>query len=206
MPDARADRPGTAPSLRAAVFAAAYVNGEGGLATGWRRSFLAGVDTEATAMGEPLRTGQEEWNGDPRTYDTREIDRRHALAWTTGPLAAADGGPVGRRVRGAPGLRLTVRSTTGTAGLVAHLFDVAEDDSARIVTLEPLNVHDLAPDRDTTVTWRLQAAAYDIPAGHRLMLVVDSKDPLYGDATVTWTRTEIGSPPGAASFLELPLG
>lgn len=38
------------------------------------------------------------------------------------------------------------------------------------------------------------------------MLVVDSKDPLYGDATVTWTRTGIGSPPEAASFLELPLG
>ncbi|MFC9730161.1 CocE/NonD family hydrolase C-terminal non-catalytic domain-containing protein [Streptomyces roseolus] len=181
-------------------------DGAGGRATGWRRTFLAGVDTEATAMGEPLRTGQEEWKGNPKTYDTRKIDRRHALAWTTGPLVAADGGPVGRRVRGVPRLRLTVRSTAGTACLVAHLFDVAEDGTARIVTHEPLNAHDLAPDRDTTLTWRLQAAAYDVPAGHRLMLVVDSKDPLYGDATVTWTQTEIGSPPEAASFLELPLG
>lgn len=181
-------------------------DGTGGPATGWRRTFLAGVDTEATAMGEPLRTGQEEWKGNPKIYDTRKIDRRHALAWTTGPLVAADGGTVGRRVRGVPRLRLSVRSTVTTACLVAHLFDVAEDGTARIVTHEPLNAYDLTPDRDTTVTWRLQAAAYDVPAGHRLMLVVDSKDPLYGDASVTWTQTEIGSPPEAASFLELPLG
>ncbi|WP_200425417.1 CocE/NonD family hydrolase C-terminal non-catalytic domain-containing protein [Streptomyces sp. NE5-10] len=174
--------------------------------TGWRRTFLAGVDTEATAMGEPLRTGQAEWRGNPKIYDTRKIDRRHALAWTTVPLVPADGGPVGRRVRGVPRLRLTVRSTVSAAGLIAHLFDVAEDDTARIITHEPLNAYDLSPDRHTTVTWRLQAAAYDIPSGHRLMLVVDSKDPLYGDASVTWTQTELGSPAEAASFLELPLG
>ncbi|MFI8513490.1 CocE/NonD family hydrolase C-terminal non-catalytic domain-containing protein [Streptomyces sp. NPDC085460] len=174
--------------------------------TGWRRTFLAGVDTEATAMGEPLRTGQAEWKGDPRLYDTHKIDRRHALAWTTEPLAAADGGPVGRRVRGVPRLRLTVRSTVTSACLIAHLFDVAEDGTARIITHEPLNAYDLTADQDTTVAWSLQAAAYDIPAGHRLMLVIDSKDPLYGDASVTWTQTEVGSPPGAASYLELPLG
>ncbi len=174
--------------------------------TGWRRTFLAGVDTEATAMGEPLRTGQAEWKGSPKLYDTRKIDRRHALAWTTDPLVPADGGPVGRRIRGFPRLRLTVRSTAAAAGLIAHLFDVAEDGTAHIVTHEPLNAYDLTPDRDTTVTWSLQAAAYDVPAGHRLMLVVDSKDPLYGDASVTWTQTGLGSPPGAASFLELPLG
>ncbi|MFD4370366.1 CocE/NonD family hydrolase C-terminal non-catalytic domain-containing protein [Streptomyces sp. NPDC058486] len=179
---------------------------EAGTTTGWRRTFLAGVDTEATAMGELLRTGQAEWKGNPKIYDTHKIDRRHALAWTTDPLVAADGGSVGRRVRGVPRLRLTVRSTATSAGLIAHLFDVAEDGTARIITHEPLNVYDLTVDQDTTVTWRLQAAAYDIPAGHRLMLVVDSKDPLYGDASVTWTQTEIGSPPEAASFLELPLG
>ncbi|WP_282694560.1 CocE/NonD family hydrolase [Streptomyces sp. CC208A] len=180
--------------------------GEAEETTGWRRTFLAGVDTEATAMGELLRTGQAEWRGEPKIYDIRKIDRRHALVWATGPLVPADGGTVGRRVRGVPRLRLTVRSTATAAGLIAHLFDVAEDETARIITHEPLNVHGLTADQDTTVTWRLQAAAYDIPAGHRLMLVVDSKDPLYGDASVTWTQTGIGSPPGAESFLELPLG
>ncbi|SEE12911.1 X-Pro dipeptidyl-peptidase C-terminal non-catalytic domain-containing protein [Streptomyces sp. TLI_105] len=174
---------------------------------GWRRAFLAGVDTEATAMDGLMRTGQAERAGSPKTYDTRKIDRRHAVVWTTAPLTPLAGdGAAGRRVRGVPRLRLTVRSTAGSAGLVAHLFDVAEDGTARIITHEPLNVYGLTPDQDRTVTWRLQAAAYDIAPGHRLMLVVDSKDPLYGDASVTWTQTVLSSPEEAPAFLELPLG
>ncbi|MER5309261.1 alpha/beta fold hydrolase [Streptomyces sp. NPDC002773] len=175
--------------------------------TGWRRAFLAGVDTEATAMDAIMKTGQAEWAGNPKIYDTRKIDRRHAVAWTTEPLVPSGGeGTAGRRVRGIPRLRLTVRSTATSASLYAHLLDVAEDDTARIITHEPLNVYGLTPEQDTTVTWKLQAAAYDIAPGHRLMLVVDSKDPLYGDASVTWTQTVIGSPDGEPSFLELPLG
>ncbi|MGW6414919.1 CocE/NonD family hydrolase C-terminal non-catalytic domain-containing protein [Streptomyces sp. NPDC055055] len=175
--------------------------------TGWRRAFLAGVDTEATAMDALLRTGQAEWAGTPKTYDTRKIDRRHAVAWTTGPLYdPREAERAGRRVRGIPRLRLTVRSTATSATLVAHLLDVADDETARIITHEPLTVYDLMPEQDTTVTWELQATAYDVPAGHRLMLVVDSKDPLYGDASVTWTQTTLGSPEEAPSFLDLPLG
>ncbi|MFF5760975.1 CocE/NonD family hydrolase C-terminal non-catalytic domain-containing protein [Streptomyces tanashiensis] len=175
--------------------------------TGWRRAFLAGVDTEATVMDALMKTGQAERAGNPKTYDTRKIDRRHALAWITAPLTAPQGeGTAARRIRGIPRLRLTVRSTAASAGLVAHLFDVAEDDTARIVTHEPLNLYGLTPDQDRTVTWRLQAAAYDIAPGHRLMLVVDSKDPLYGDASVTWTQTVVSSAEDAPAFLELPLG
>lgn len=175
--------------------------------TGWRRAFLAGVDTEATAMDQIMKTGQAEWKGNPKIYDTRKIDRRHAVAWTTEPLVSPDGeAGTGRRVRGIPRLRLTVRSTATSASLYAHLLDVAEDDTARIISHEPLNVYGLTPDQDTTVTWNLQAAAYDIASGHRLMLVVDSKDPLYGDASVTWTQTVIGSPEDEPSRLELPLG
>ncbi|MFF9428055.1 CocE/NonD family hydrolase C-terminal non-catalytic domain-containing protein [Streptomyces sp. NPDC014746] len=175
--------------------------------TGWRRAFLAGVDTEATAMDALLSTGRAERAGNPKSYDTRKIDRRHALVWTTTPLTERGGrGTAARRVRGVPRLRLTVRSTATSACLVAHLFDVSEDGTARIVTHEPLNVYGLTPEQDRTVTWRLQAAAYDVAAGHRLMLVVDSKDPLYGDASVTWTQTTVTSPQDAPSFLELPLG
>ncbi|MFF0479088.1 CocE/NonD family hydrolase C-terminal non-catalytic domain-containing protein [Streptomyces sp. NPDC004284] len=175
--------------------------------TGWRRAFLAGVDTEATVMDALMKTGQAERAGNPKTYDTRKIDRRHALVWTTAPLTAPEGeGTAGRRIRGIPRLRLTVRSTAASASLIAHLFDVAEDGTARIITHEPLSVYGLTPEEDRTVTWKLQAAAYDIAAGHRLMLVVDSKDPLYGDASVTWTQTVVTSPGEAPAFLELPLG
>lgn len=168
--------------------------------TGWELGFIAGVDTEATAMDQLMKTGEAEYAGNPKIYDTRKVDRAHAAVWTTEPFAEP------RRVRGVPTLRLTARSTATSASLFAHLFDVAEDDTARIITHEPFNLHGLTPDQETAVEWELQAAAYDIPAGHRLMLVIDSKDPLYGDASVAWTQTVVSSPVGDPAHLELPLG
>ncbi|MFF5970225.1 CocE/NonD family hydrolase [Streptomyces sp. NPDC012769] len=178
----------------------------GGAEPSWERAFIAGVDTEATAMDALMETGQAEWSGNPKTYDTRKFDRTHALVWTTAPLTGPAGSTAARRVRGIPRLSLTVRSTARSATLVAHLFDVAEDDTARIITHEPLNLDELTPGQDREVSWRLQAAAYDIPEGHRLMLVIDSKDPLYGDVSVVWTQTVVSSSEGAAAVLELPLG
>ncbi|MFD0370261.1 alpha/beta fold hydrolase [Streptomyces sp. NPDC127114] len=178
--------------------------------TVWERSFIAGVDTEATAMDKIMETGRAEWSGNPKTYDTRKIDRTHALVWTTEPLTGPAGGTAGRRVRGVPELRLAVRSTVGAATLVAHLFDLAEDGTARIITHEPLNVEDLTPGQDRQVRWKLQAAAYDIPEGHRLMLVIDSKDPLYADVSeevaAVWTQTTVSATEGAPAVHELPLG
>ncbi|MEV8623822.1 alpha/beta fold hydrolase [Streptomyces sp. NPDC051079] len=177
--------------------------------TGWERSFIAGVDTAATAMDRIMETGRKEWAGNPKTYDTRKIDRTHALVWTSEPLTAGGagraggaGGAAARRIRGIPVLRLTVRSSTHSVSLFAHLFDVAEDETARIITHEPLNVDDLGPGEAREVEWRLQAAAYDLAEGHRLMLVIDSKDPLYGDVSVVWTQTVVVAP----ARLELPLG
>ncbi|MGW4164514.1 CocE/NonD family hydrolase [Streptomyces sp. NPDC004788] len=179
---------------------------EGTSARNWERPFVAGVDTEATAMTRMMETGREEWAGSPRVYDTQKIDRTHALVWTTAPLTGPAGSTAARRVRGIPRLGLTVRSTARSATLVARLFDVAEDDTARIITHEPLNVHGLTPGEDRAVSWKLQAAAYDIPEGHRLMLVIDSKDPLYGDVSVVWTQTVVSAGEGAPAVLELPLG
>ncbi|MDT9686882.1 CocE/NonD family hydrolase C-terminal non-catalytic domain-containing protein [Streptomyces sp. P9(2023)] len=173
---------------------------ESGQETGWELGFVAGVDTEATAMDALMKTGKAEYAGNPKVYDTRKIDRAHAAVWTTEPFAEP------RRVRGIPTLRLTARSSASSASLFAHLFDVAEDDTARIITHEPFNLYGLTPDQENFVEWELQAAAYDIPAGHRLMLVIDSKDPLYGDASVAWTQTVIGSPEGVPAHLGLPLG
>jgi predicted acyl esterase len=99
-----------------------------------------------------------------------------------------------------------VRSSAESATLVAYLFDLATDGSARIITHEPVTLTDLTPDEDRTATWKLQAAGYDLPAGHRLMLVVNSKDKLYSAQDTDGSTTTIGSPAGSAAHLTLPLG
>ncbi|MFI8966240.1 CocE/NonD family hydrolase [Streptomyces sp. NPDC053493] len=178
---------------------------DGGLATtvpdtGWKREFTAGELTDASAVDDILVTGQAEWRGEPKSYPTDKFDRSHLAVWTSGPL------PEPRRIRGVPELSLTVRSSAAATTLVAYVFDVAADRTARIVTHEPLTLPELTPGQDRAVTWRLQAAGYDLAADHRLMLVVTSRDKLYSTASVAGSTTTITSPDSGPAHLDLPLG
>ncbi|MER8237007.1 alpha/beta fold hydrolase [Streptomyces sp. NPDC094049] len=171
-------------------------------AAGWTRHFTAGHETTATAMDEIMATGQKEWFGTPKPYDTAGFERDRLLLWSTGELHG------GRRIRGGATLRLAVR-TDGDADevtLVAYLFDVAPDGSARIITHEPFTAAALPPGTDRTVRWTLQPAAYDLPDGHRLALVVNSRDQLYAFTGAQNSITVLTSPDGEEAVLELPLG
>ncbi|MFC9327342.1 alpha/beta fold hydrolase [Kitasatospora sp. NPDC057015] len=167
-------------------------------APGWQVSFTTGNLTEATAVDALLTTGQEEWKGNPKSYATGKFDRRHLATWIS-PAGA-------RRVRGVPHLRVTVTGIEASSTLVAYLFDLAPDGTARIITHEPFTLAAGEPGKATTVTWPLQAAAYDVAADHRVMLVINSKDQLYSDANPTYSTLRLSSPAGAEARLELPLG
>ncbi|MFB7476543.1 CocE/NonD family hydrolase [Kitasatospora sp. NPDC056184] len=171
--------------------------------TGWSRPFTAGTETTATAMDDIMETGQKEWFGNPKPYDPAGFERDRLLVWSTEALAG------GRRIRGAARLRLAVGTDEGdAASLVAYLFDLAPDGSARIITHEPLTVTGLSTGTERTVDWTLQPAAYDLRDGHRLALVVNSRDRLYSfvGSEGSTTRTTVTSLSGEEALLELPLG
>ncbi|HEY3609647.1 MAG TPA: CocE/NonD family hydrolase C-terminal non-catalytic domain-containing protein [Pseudonocardiaceae bacterium] len=182
--------------------------GDGALAANpapdWVRDFIAGDLTESTAMDAILETGQKEWFGNPKIYDLAKFERSKVLVWLTEPLAGEGG--VARRIRGIATVRVTVRSTSDATTLVAYLFDVAADGTARIITHEPCTASDLTPNLDRTLDWRLQVAAYDLPANHRLALVINSRDKLYSFASVEGSTTTISSPSGNESAVDIPLG
>ncbi|SOB81117.1 CocE/NonD family hydrolase [Streptomyces sp. 1331.2] len=182
--------------------------GDGALAekpaSGWTRDFTAGDLTSATAMDAVMATGQKEWFGSPKAYAVGGFERERLLVWSTDPLSGPEG--VARRIRGAATVRLTVRNTAGAATLVAYLFDVAPDGTARIITHEPFTDPDLPAATDRTVSWKLQPAAYDLPEGHRLALVVNSRDKLYAFTGSEGSTTAVSSPTGSEARLELPLG
>ncbi|MFD7641293.1 CocE/NonD family hydrolase [Kitasatospora sp. NPDC059795] len=167
-------------------------------AAGRKASFTTGELTEATAVDDLMVTGREEWQGNPKSYVTGKFDRRYLATWTSAAGA--------RRVRGVPELTLTVTPAGSSATLVAYLFDLAPDGTARIITHEPLTVTDVASGESRTVTWRLQAAAYDVAEDHKLLLAVNAKDKLYSDANTPLTTLTVGSDSGAAARLVLPLG
>ncbi|MCX5215081.1 hypothetical protein OG689_38470 [Kitasatospora sp. NBC_00240] len=190
-----------------------YLTGTGGTgdgaltekpASGWTRDFTAGALTAATAMDEIMKTGQKEWFGNPKGYSLAKFERPQLLVWSTEPLNGQDG--VARRIRGTAAVRLALRSTADAATLVAYLFDVAPDGTARIITHEPFTASGLTKGTDHALDWQLQPAAYDLPTGHRLALVVNSRDQLYGFTGTDGSTSTISSPSGGEARLELPLG
>ncbi|MFE3525389.1 CocE/NonD family hydrolase [Streptomyces sp. NPDC059161] len=166
---------------------------------GWRTTFTTGTDTPATVADAILLTGYAELAGLPKTYRTGRIDRNDAGVWSSAPL------PSRHQLRGVPRLRVTVAPSAPDSTFVAYLFDVNALGIARIITHAPYTVRDGDPDAPVTVDIALQATGYDVRAGHRLMLVLDSVDPFYGPAAQPPGTITVTSPDEDPSYLELPL-
>jgi predicted acyl esterase len=111
--------------------------------------------------------------------------------------------PTGARVRGIPRLHLSLTSSRPTGTVVAYLYDVNDVGFGRLVSHAPSTW--LGSSSNSTIIANgldvpMQVTAFDLPAGHRLGLVLDTRDPLYLDAnrrdsTVTFR---------GGSWLDLP--
>ncbi|MFG2979726.1 CocE/NonD family hydrolase [Streptomyces sp. NPDC048258] len=167
---------------------------------GWTATVLCGVDTPATVADAVVTAGYAEMAGRPKVYPTGDIDRSVAAVWAAAPA------PETTRLRGTPKLRVTYRAANPGSTFVAYLLDMAPDGSAHIVTHAPYSDLDSAPDSLISADIELQATAYDVPRGNRLMLVIDARDPFYGDANRPRATLAFTSPEATPSYLDLPLG
>ncbi|MFJ7168460.1 CocE/NonD family hydrolase [Streptomyces globosus] len=167
---------------------------------GWSAGAVCGVDTPAVVADAVARSADAELAGLPRTYPTGEIDRAVAAVWV------ADPEPETARLRGTPRLRVTYRTANPRSGFVAYLLDVAPDGTGRLVTHAPYADLDSAPGSLVAADVELQATAYDVPRGNRLMLVAAARDPFYGDVNPPRATLAFTSPEATPSYLELPLG
>ncbi|WSR19756.1 hypothetical protein OG457_44660 [Streptomyces sp. NBC_01207] len=105
--------------------------------------------------------------------------------------------PLPRRVHGVPRDRLPLTPAGEAATLVAYLFGLAPDGSARIITHQPRTLTGAPAGRPVEVSWDLQAAAYDLAADHEVMLVINAKDKFYSDTNPPLTTLHLGSTAGA---------
>lgn len=181
-----------------------HLTGGGELAhkpeAGWTAGVVCGVDTPAIVADAIVTAGHAEMAGRPKVYPTGAIDRGVAAVWAAPPEEET------ARLRGTPRLRVTYRAANPGSTFVAYLFDTAPDGSAHLVTHAPFSDLDSAPDSLIRADIELQATAYDVPRGHRLLLVIDGRDPFYGDANLPRATLAFTSPEATPSFLDLPLG
>jgi predicted acyl esterase len=110
-----------------------------------------------------------------------------------------------QRVRGTAKLHTTVTSTASSGTLVAYLYDVGPLGVGKLVTSAPYTFHDRTPGRPFAVDLELFSTSYDVPAGHRLALVVDTVDPLYIEHNPSGARLTFSSPSSDPSYVSVPL-
>lgn len=154
-----------------------------------------GLDIDTVAYGGvALVTGAvDALTGVPPLTELKLVDPLHAVTWV-GPRGA-------QAIRGIPVVHLEVTPNRKNGTLVSYLYDVDGAGIGRLVTHAPASWMDAVPGETRTIEVKLPAASYDVPADHRIALVVDGKDPLYIDRNDHGSAVEFRG----RSWVELPL-
>ncbi|MFE7855733.1 CocE/NonD family hydrolase [Streptomyces sp. NPDC057403] len=127
------------------------------------------------------------------------LPRRWAAVWQSEKYATA------RRVRGTAKLHTTLTPTKESGTLVAYLYDVGPLGLGKLVSNAPYTFHDRTPGEPFGVDLELFSTAYDVPAGHRLALVVDTVDPLYIEHNPSGAQLTFSSPADDPSYVSIPV-
>ncbi|WP_458246379.1 CocE/NonD family hydrolase [Streptomyces sp. MAI_2237] len=127
------------------------------------------------------------------------LPRRWAAVWQSEKYATA------RRVRGTAKLHTTLTPTKESGTLVAYLYDVGPLGLGKLVSNAPYTFHGRTPGEPFGVDLELFSTAYDVPAGHRLALVVDTVDPLYIEHNPSGAQLTFSSPADDPSYVSIPV-
>ncbi|MFC9678983.1 CocE/NonD family hydrolase [Streptomyces sp. NPDC056948] len=127
------------------------------------------------------------------------LPRRWAAVWQSEKYAAA------QQVRGTAKLHTTLTPTKESGTLVAYLYDVGPLGLGKLVSNAPYTFHGRTPGKPFGFDLELYSTAYDVPAGHRLALVVDTVDPLYIEHNPSGAQLTFSSPANDPSYVSVPL-
>ncbi|HEY8876749.1 MAG TPA: CocE/NonD family hydrolase [Roseateles sp.] len=109
------------------------------------------------------------------------------------------------KLRGAPTLKLKAIPSQQRGMLVAYLYDVDLAGFGTLITHGARAVHAATPGQSQDFSFDMVATGYDVPAGHRLVLVFDTQDTLYGPPVRAGERFDMALDFGSGSPLQLKL-
>jgi predicted acyl esterase len=116
------------------------------------------------------------------------LPRAVAAVWQTGGYATA------QRIRGTVKLSTTVTPSAAEGTFIAYLYDVDALGTGKLITHAPYTFTGRSPGQSFGVDLELFSTAYDVPAGHRLALVIDTVDPLYIEHNPAFSSLALTSP------------
>lgn len=160
--------------------------------TGWSRSAEINPDTVAHGGVILLSNGLQALTGITPTAWLPAVNRINAGVW----IASSD---AAQKIRGAATAHLRIKPEQSNGTLIVYLYDVDWAGNGRMVTQAPVSWRSGAGvTRDVEV--RLPAVSWDVPAGHKLALVVDGFDGFYLDDNDVFDTVVFSGP----SWLDVP--
>ncbi|MGW0560590.1 CocE/NonD family hydrolase [Streptomyces sp. NPDC003016] len=169
------------------------------ISTGGSRTIRANVDSGANGGVVLLSNALDQFLKLPPVASVPLLPRAYASVWESERYAET------QRVRGTAKVHTTLSSTKESGTLVAYLYDVGPLGLGKLVSNAPYTFHGRTPGKPFTVDLELFSTAYDVPAGHRLALVIDTVDPLYIEHNPTGSQLTFSSPESDPSYVSVPL-
>lgn len=169
------------------------------VALGGTKRIHANIDSGANGGVVMLSNVLDQFVKLPPVASIPLLPRRYAAVWQS----ERHGSP--QRIRGTARLHTTVTSTKESGTLVAYLYDVGPLGLGKLVSHAPYTFHGRTPGEPFPVDLELLSTAYDVPAGHRLALVVDTVDPLYIEHNPSGAQLTFSSPATDPSYVSVPL-
>ncbi|MBT2408398.1 MULTISPECIES: CocE/NonD family hydrolase [unclassified Streptomyces] len=159
----------------------------------------ANIDSGANGGIVLLSSALDQFFRTPPAASIPLLPRAFAAVWQSQRYDEA------RRIRGTVTLHTTVTPTKSDGTFVAYLYDVGPLGIGKLVSNAPYTFHGKTPGQGFGVDLGLFSTAYDVPAGHRLALVIDTVDPLYVEHNPTGAQLTFSSPRTDPSYVSVPL-
>lgn len=169
-----------------------------GSSTGWNYSIGTGLPTAANSGLAMVSGSLQIINIPPGAY-IPFVARAGAGVWQ-GPVYWSP-----RHLDGMPELRITVTPNRANTTLYAYLYVVDVLGNGQLISHKPYTLKGATPGQPRTLDVRLEATSWDIPAGSRLTLVVDTVDLRYAGVSQLGGRLSFSSPKTSPSVLKVPL-
>lgn len=83
------------------------------------------------------------------------------------------------KIRGTPSVSLQIQPKATKIQLVAYLYDVDVLGTGKLITHGVMTLPNAEKGKKVQIDFDLVTTAYDVPAGHRVVLAIDTKDPQY---------------------------
>lgn len=91
----------------------------------------------------------------------------------------------GIKLRGIPKLNIWITPSLAQTELVVYLYDVDSLGIGTLITHGPASLHSATPGKTIQLSMELSATAWNVAAGHKLAIAIDTYDPLYSVPTLS---------------------